>query len=175
VTECIFRLDILLEISLGSSIGQLRAMPVRLGEGAPKAFLAVYCADFDDDPYIEMFFFPTDTLKIRNSIFGGYANGEPVLVTAQGTYGDMFLQGWRPDMNLRWEHRIGKDDPGARGSHMCAIADMDQDGVQEVLWGERCIELSAGRECFCADRDTYRGHSDVAQPILDCENEQWFV
>ena len=257
-------LDILLETSLDSPIGQLRAMPVRLGEGAPKAFLAVYCADFDDDPYVEMFFFPTDTLKMvlftergqtlwcrdlgkgvvpgvwfcpvfafdldgdgvdeiwyvnnvnvdhplglsgyrleridaqngactgqwpwpnyggrqtlshtfRNFIFGGHANGEPVLVTAQGTYGDMFLQGWRPNMSQRWEHHTGKDDPGARGSHMCAIADMDQDGVQQVLWGERCIELDAGCELFCADRDTYRGHSDVAQPILDRESEQWFV
>jgi hypothetical protein len=269
VTQHTFRargieLDILLEVSLGSAIGQLRAMPVRLGEGAPKAFLAVYCADFDDDPYIEMFFFPTDTLKMalftehgqilwrcdlgkgvvpgiwfcpvfafdldgdgvdeiwyvnnvnvdhplglsgyrlaridaqngactgqwpwpnqggrqnlshtfRNFIFGGHANGEPVLVTAQGTYGDMLLQGWGSNVSQRWERRIGEEDAGARGSHMCAIADMDQDGVQQVLWGERCIELGAGRELFCADRDTYRGHSDIAQPILDRESEQWFV
>ena len=50
---------------------------------------------------------------------------------------------------------------------MCAISDMDGDGVQEVLWGERCIELGEGRELFCADRDTWRGHSDVATPVLD--------
>lgn len=258
------KLDVLLEVSVGSPIGQLRAMPVCLGEGAPHAFLAVYCADFDVDPYPEMFFFPSDTLKMmlftdqgevlwrrdlgrgivpgvwfcpvfafdldgdsvdeiwyvnnvnvehplglsgyrlervdaqngettgqwpwpsygeiqrlshtfRNFIFGGHVRGEPVLVTAQGTYGDMFLQGWRPGMSLRWSHHIARDDPGARGSHMCAITDMDRDGVEEVMWGERCIELDAGGELFCADRDVYCGHSDVVQPVLDRSSSRWFI
>ena len=39
------KLDVLLEVSVGSPISQLRAMPVCLGEGASRAFLAVYCAD----------------------------------------------------------------------------------------------------------------------------------
>jgi hypothetical protein len=239
-------------------------MPVRLGTGRPHAFLTVHCADFDVDPYVEMFFFPTDTLKMtlfseqgailwrrdlgrgvvpgvwfcpvfafdldgdgvdeiwyvnnldldhplgissyrlekidaingetagqwpwpnpsrdqslshtfRNFIFGGHVKSEPVLVTAQGTYGDMSLQGWDPDMRQRWERRIARDDPGARGSHMCAIVDLDQDGVQEVQWGERCIELDAGRELFCADRDEYRGHSDIVQPVLDRASNRWFI
>src|ERR1043165_2579525 len=174
-------LGILLEVSLGSPIGQCRAVPVCLGAGAPRAFLAVYCADFDVDPWIEMFFFPTDTLKMalfteageilwrkdlgravvpgmwfcpvfpfdldgdgvdeiwfvnnlephhplglshyrlerleaatgqttgqwpwpnlgrpqslshtfRNFILGGFAHGDHVLVTAQGTYEEMYLQ-----------------------------------------------------------------------------------
>jgi hypothetical protein len=257
-------LEVLLEISLGSPIGQLRAMPVRLGPGAPRAFLTVHCADFDIDPYVEMFFFPSDSLKMtlltdrgeivwsrdlgravvpgvwfcpvfpfdldadgvdelwfvnnidpghplglsnyrlervnavtgestgqwmwhntgnrgplshsfRNFILGGYANDDPVLVTAQGTYEDMYLQGWRPDMSLRWEHHIAASAPGARGSHMCAICDLDEDGVQEVLWGERCISLDDGRELFCADRDSYRGHSDIVQPALDRVTDHWFV
>ena len=58
------RLEPRLELSLGSPVGQLRAAPVCLGEGGPRALLAVYCADFDVDPYVEMFFFPTDTLKL---------------------------------------------------------------------------------------------------------------
>ena len=58
---------------------------------------------------------------------------------------------------------------------MCAIADMDQDGVQEVLWGERCIELNAGKELFCADLQVYQGHSDIAQPLLDRATGRWFV
>ena len=253
------QLEPLLTLSVGSPIGQFRAMPVELGPDMPKAFLGVYCADFDDDPYVEMFFFPSDTLKMilvteegevlwqrdmgpgvvpgvwfcpvfpfdldgdgvdeiwtvnninadhplglsgyhleridartgeasgrwpwpavdrnqslshvfRNFVAGGHVHGEPVLVTAQGTYGDMALQGWRPEMTLRWEHTISRFDPGARGSHMCPITDLTGDGVQEVMWGERCIELDAGRELFCADRDTYRGHSDVIQPVLDRAN-----
>lgn len=254
------RLEPLLEFDLGSPIGQLRAAPVDLGAGAPRAFLLAYAADFDVDPYVEMFFFPSDTLKLvlvtkegrelwrrdlgpgvvpglwfcpvlpfdldgdgvdeiwfvnnvnadhplglsgyrlerldartgettgqwpwphrgprgslshtfRNFIVGGHVAdrpGErtPVLVTAQGTYGDMFLQGWNPGMVARWEHEVAKDDPGARGSHMCAVVDLDGDGIEELMWGERCIELDRGRELFCADRETYRGHSDIVQPLL---------
>ncbi|MBN1676825.1 MAG: polysaccharide lyase 11 [Kiritimatiellae bacterium] len=257
-------LEVLLEVALGSPVRQLRAAPVALGPGAPRAFLAAYCADFDDDPYVEMFFFPSDTLKLalvtaegavlwrrdlgravvpgawfcpvfpfdldgdgtdeiwfvnntnadhplglsgyrlerldartgattgqwpwpavprqqpmshlfRNFILGGYAKDEPVLVTAQGTYGEMALQAWRPDMSARWAFRVGRDAPGARGSHMCAVADLDKDGVQEVLWGERCIELDTGRELFCGDRDSYRAHSDVAQPVHDRASGRRFV
>src|SRR5690606_14256027 len=54
----------------------------------------------------------------RNFILGGRVNGKPVLVTAQGTYGAMKLQGWTPGMSRRWEHRIALDAPSARGSHM---------------------------------------------------------
>ena len=36
-----------------SEVGRLiEAAPVRLGEGARRAFLLAYCADFDVDPYI---------------------------------------------------------------------------------------------------------------------------
>jgi len=258
------RLEVLLEVSLGSPIGQCRAAPVRLGKDAPRAVVAVHAADFDVDPYLEMFFFPTDTLKMtvfteqgailwqrdlgpavvpgmwfcpvlpfdldgdgvdeiwfvnntdpehplgvshyrlerldartgettgqwpwpsrggsqplshtfRNFIVGGRARDEPVLVTAQGTYGDMFLQGWRPDMQARWDLVIPHDTPGARGSHMCPITDLDRDGIDELMWGERCIELDTGTEVFCADRDLYRGHSDVVQPFLDRSSGRWFL
>jgi hypothetical protein len=254
----------LLELSLGSPVGQLRAAPVELGPGAPRAMLAVYAADFDVDPYVEMFFFPTDTLKLalftdtgevlwrrdlgrgvvpgvwfcpvlpfdldgdgveeiwfvnnvdakhplglssyrlerldartgattgqwhwpslggnqslshtfRNFIIAGRVKGEPVLVTAQGTYEDMFLQAWRPDMSPRWEVYIPQEAPGARGSHMCPITDLDGDGVEELMWGERCIELDGGTERFCADRDVYRGHSDIIQPLLDRATGRWFL
>lgn len=251
-------------LHLGSPIGQLRAAPVQLGPGAPRAVLATYCADFDVDPYTEMFFFPTDTLKMvlfteageaiwrrdlgpavvpgmwfcpvlpfdldgdgrdeiwfvnnldpkhplgtssyrlerldaltgrttgqwvwpdsggsqplshmfRNFIVGGSVRGEPALVTVQGTYDDMFFQAWKPDMTCRWQLAIGRDAPGARGSHMCPITDLDQDGVEELMWGERCIELDTGTEVFCADRDCYRGHSDVVQPIWEEGAGRWFL
>jgi hypothetical protein len=58
---------------------------------------------------------------------------------------------------------------------MCAISDLDEDGVHEVLWGERCLELDAGCELFCADRASYRGHSDIVQPVLDRASGKWFV
>jgi len=259
------KLKPVLEVQLGTPIGQLRATPVRLGKGEPPAFLVVYASDFDVDPYIEMFFFPKDTLKMalissngsiiwrrdlgggvvpgqwfcpflafdldrdgvdeiwfvnnvdekhplglssyrlaridaktgeitgqwkwpdslgadnslshtfRNFIRGGYVKGEPVLITAQGTYGDMFLQAYDPGLSLRWEHKIGKEEPGARGSHMAPIVDLDGDGIQEILWGERCIELDRGSEIFCADRFSYRGHSDVVIPVLDRGSGKLFI
>ena len=87
----------------------------------------------------------------------------------------MYLQAWKPDMTLRWRHEIADSAPGARGSHMCPITDLNGDGVQEVMWGERCIELETGKELFCADRDQYRGHSDVVQPFRDPATDRWFL
>jgi len=258
------RLEKLLEVELGSKIGQCRARPVTLGEGAPRAFLVSWCADFDVDPYTEMFFFPSDTLKLaviteegeelwrrdlgpgvvpghwfcpiaafdldgdgasecwfvnnlkpdhplslsgyhlecldartgatlgqwpwpevnrgqslshifRNFIVVGRVCGEPVLVTAQGTYGDMHLQGYSAGMEQRWTYDIRADEPGARGSHMAPIADINEDGVDELLWGERCIELDGGVELWCADRDSYRGHSDIIWPFRDPDGPGWLV
>lgn len=250
---------------LAPTLGQCRAASARMGPSLPRAVLLAHAADFDVDPYLNMFFFPTDTLKLvlldegarviwkkdlgrgvvpgmwfcpvypfdldgdgvdeiyyvdnadpqhpmslanyrlarlegltgrptgqwpwpnrggenramshcyRNFILGGFVHGQPVLVTAQGTYTDMYLQAWRPDMTLRWEIAIPADAPGARGSHMCPVLDIDGDGVDEVLWGERCISLDDGTEKWCADRDTYRGHSDIVQPILDPATNRWFV
>ena len=111
----------------------------------------------------------------RFFIFGGMVRGEPVLVTAQGTYGNMYLQGWRPDMSCRWRAAIGKDDPGARGSHMVSVVDMDGDGIDEAIWGERRLELDGGTEISCADRDTWHGHSDIVQPFFDQASGRWFL
>lgn len=111
----------------------------------------------------------------RNFVLGGYVEGKPVLVTAQGTYGPMRVQGWNPDTSLRWEHEIKRETPGARGSHMCPVVDIDDDGTDEIFWGERCIELDAGAELFCADRDSYHGHSDVVQPVLNRQTNRWYI
>ncbi|GAB4457881.1 MAG: hypothetical protein OHK0029_18300 [Armatimonadaceae bacterium] len=247
--------------SLGQPLGQMRAVPVRNGDTG--AVLLVYAGDYDVDPWHEMFFYPTDTLKLtlvsrdgkvlwthdlgrgvppgmwfcpvlpfdldgdgveeiwvvgnedtqhplsqrhrvlmrlnpetgtvtgtwkwltkspnqtishayRNFLIGGYVNGKPVLVTAQGTYGDMFLQGWNAGMEPRWETAIAKDSAGARGSHMCPVVDINGDGTDELFWGERCLSLNDGAELFCADADTYRGHSDIIQPVL-CPDGQWRI
>ena len=257
------KLETLWETRLAPAIGQLRAARVHLG-GGKSGFVVAYSADFDVDPWHEMFYFPTDTLKIsllsstgellwtrdlgkgvvpgmwfvpvfpfdldgdgvdelyfvnninalhplslngqrlerldartgkttgqwpwaahagqqvishayRNFIFGGYVHGAPVLVAAQGTYGPMFFQAYDADMKPRWENAIAEDAPGPRGSHQCPVVDLNQDGVDEVLWGERCISLADGRELFCADRDGYRGHSDIIQPVWNAERQKWFL
>jgi hypothetical protein len=102
--------------------------------------------------------------RYRNFLVGGHAGGDPVLVTAQGTYGPMHLQGIGPGLEERWSLDVAADDPGARGSHMCPVLDIDGDGDDELLWGERCLSLADGTEQWCADRDSWAGHSDVIQP-----------
>ena len=257
------KLDVLLKLDLRSKIGQLRAVPVSLGSGSEKGILATYCADFDVDPYVEMFFYPTDNYKMvlfnqkgnilwrrdfsfsvvpgvwfcpilpfdldedgvdeiwyvnntntrhpfglsgycleridaltgtttgqwtwscfdkeqslsklfRNFIIGGYVHGKPILVTAQGTYENMFHQAWNNDMSKRWERSVGKKDAGARGSHMCPVIDINNDDIDELMWGERCIDLDKGSDVFCPDLDTYHGHSDIVQPVLDDKFEDWY-
>jgi len=253
-----------LQLNVGQPLGQLRAVPVKLGPGMPAAFLIAYAADFDVDPYHEMFFLPTDTLKIavwtvegkclwkrdlgrhvfpgmwfvpilpfdldgdgrdeiyfvnntdkdhplslsgrvferldaqtgettgqwkwpmhaeqevishayRYFLIGGHVNGEPTLITASGTYEAMLLCSHDSVMKERWRHQIAKDAPGARGSHMCPVVDMDGDGVDELLWGERLIELKSGTMLWCADEKTYNGHSDVNQPVWDEASGRWLV
>ena len=60
-----FDLQSVLEVKLAEHIGQLRAVPVNLGQGQPRAILAVNCLDAEVDPYVEMFFFPKDTSETR--------------------------------------------------------------------------------------------------------------
>jgi hypothetical protein len=57
-------LAVLVETDLGQTLGQLRAVPVELGPGKPKAVAALYSSDAEIDPWIGMFFFPKSTLKL---------------------------------------------------------------------------------------------------------------
>jgi hypothetical protein len=45
--------------------------------------------------------------------------------------------------------------------------------MDEILWGERRIELASGKELWCADRDAYDGHSDIISPFLDWRTGEW--
>ena len=109
----------------------------------------------------------------RNFILGGYAGSKPVLVTAQGTYAAMALQAWSPDMRMRWKYSI-PEGPGPRGSHQTPVVDFDGDGVDELLWGERRIRIDTGEQIACGDCESYDGHSDVIQPLLDWARNRWF-
>ena len=264
------RLEAVRSFSCGQKLGQVRAAPLNLG--GERALMTAYGADFEIDPYHEMFFYPTDTLKVaawttegallwkrelgrgvvpgmwfcpflpfdldgdghdeiyfvnnlddvhpfglssyrlerlngqtgettgqwpwphqghqqalsrvfRNFLLGGFIAGEngartPVLVAANGTYGPLLLKGFiseNGELKEIWETRIALDTPGARGSHMTPVADIDGDGDDELMWGERCLSLRDGREKWCADRDSYRGHSDVVQPFWDERDACWRI
>ena len=112
-------------------------------------------------------------LMHRNFIFGGFDNGKPVLLTAQGTYYSMGIQAWTSGMKSKWSLHINEKEPGARGSHMCPVVDLNGDGIDEIFWGERCIDISSGKYVFIADKKVYHGHSDVIQPTYDRETKRW--
>ena len=58
------KLEVVAQVDLGQAVGQLRAVPVCLGTGQPKAILAIYGQDAEIDPYVGMFFFPKSTLRM---------------------------------------------------------------------------------------------------------------
>lgn len=111
----------------------------------------------------------------RHFIMGGYVKGEPVLLTGQGTYGPMRIQAWDSDLVQRWEHYIPRDAKGALGSHVTPVLDINNDGIDEIMWGERCIELDRGKQLFCAGEENWEGHSDIVQPVYDYDNEKWYI
>lgn len=113
--------------------------------------------------------------RYRNFIWGGYVKDKPVLLTAQGTYGPMKIQAWNADMQMRWEYSVPAEPKQPRGSHMMPIVDIDQDGTDEIMWGERCISVDTGKEIFVADREVYSGHSDIIQPVFNYEDDKWYV
>ncbi len=251
-----------LTFNVGQHVGKLRAVPVNLSRDE-QGLLLIYSADKEIDPYIEMFYPPSDRMKLamyskegkllwrkelgggvingiwftpvypfdlnndgkdeiyfvnnidsihilsyqnrrlealdaltgettgqwpwkksnsgslsqtfRFFIMGGYSGKVPVLVTAQGTYGSMGLQGWTEGMKQRWDLFIDADEAGARGSHMCPVVDINNDGIDELLWGERCISIADGKYLFIADKDLYKGHSDVIQPTLNRKDNRWYI
>lgn len=115
----------------------------------------------------ENLFDETMSHAYRYTLAAGYANGEPVLITAQGTYGDMFLQGFSNHMEPRWSIKIAREDPGARASHVFPVLDFNEDGIDEIFWGEHIISVDTGKELFCCDRDLFHNHSDIVIPFID--------
>lgn len=257
------KLTALREYHLGSRLGQVRSVPVRLAGRPENAVLFVYSSQPNIDPWPELFDFPKDTLKMalfsesgmllwerdlgtgvipgvwftpfisfdldgdgtdeiwllnnlnphlpfslnsrvleridprsgeatgrwpwpdntindtmshsyRFYITAGYVHGEPVLVTAQGTYANMYLQCHDAGMNKRWDIVIG-DDGSARASHLCPVLDFNDDGVDELFWGERLISLEDGHELFCADKGRYLGHSDIVLPFIDPKSGKKYI
>jgi hypothetical protein len=93
-------------IHLNQPLGQLRAVPVQLRPGEPEALLLLYGADQDIDPFMGMFFFPKDTLKMAL---------------------------WVPGEGIRWTRELHRGViPGVWFSPLIPF-DLDQDGTEE-LW-----------------------------------------
>ena len=114
------------------------------------------------------------SLCYRFYLIGGYAHGEPALITCQGTYANMYLQGWNDDHMPRWELTIRKEDIGPRASHVTPVLDINGDGVDELFWGERILSVDDGHEIIDLAPD-YHGHSDVVIPYRNYETGEWLI
>lgn len=115
-----------------------------------------------------------NSYKWRFFIVGGYVNKIPVLLTIQGTYHDMRLQAWNQDFSLRWNKVYPDNFDGPRGSHTTPIIDTNNDGIEEVLIGERCLEFNKGEELFIMDGNNWTNHSDVVQPVWNRKDNKWY-
>ena len=111
----------------------------------------------------------------RYLINGGYSNGKPRLIGAQGCYHELVIGAWGPNLEPLWDRHIPDSEPGCRASHMFPVVDIDGDGRDEVFLGERCIDIDTGEDRWVADRDNYHGHSDIVMPTLDRETGEWFL
>ena len=120
-------------------------------------------------------YFQNTSSCYRNFINAGFSAGQRRLITAQGTYRAMRLQCFDSAMTQLWERKIAADDPGARGSHMFPVVDIDSDGRDELMWGERCIDIDTGADIWVGDLQGWSGHSDVIQPTLDAATGRWSV
>lgn len=110
----------------------------------------------------------------RHVLMAGQVRGEPVLVCGEGTYGTMRLKAFRPGMSLRWEWTFTRPaQRGPRGSHQTPVCDINGDGVDELIWGERVISLDTGATLVCCDEQAYDGHSDLVQPFQDRRTGAW--
>jgi hypothetical protein len=59
-----FNLQSVMELKISDKIGQLRAVPVTIGEKYPNAIALMYSEEAEVDPWEGMFFFPKHTLEI---------------------------------------------------------------------------------------------------------------
>ena len=110
----------------------------------------------------------------RFYLTAGCANGEPVLITSQGCYTDMYLQGWGRGMKKLWEKSIPETAPGPRASHLTPVLDLNGDGIDEIFWGERVLSVLTGEELFDFAPD-FHGHSDILVPFLDYSDGKMYI
>jgi hypothetical protein len=95
----------------------------------------------------------------RNYIAVAHLDGEnPYIITARGLYKDQKIVAYDNKLQKVWE-RIIND--GSHGLHSLPIADIDDDGKEEIMWGEHCIGEDGKDLWAIEDRMPYRGHPDI--------------
>lgn len=83
------------------------------------------------------------------------------------TWRDRWRRFWASDAKAErlWSRITGKGRPARkdldRASHSLPIADLDDDGKEEILWGEHCIGEGGKDKWVVEDHTPYLGHPDI--------------
>ena len=76
---------------------------------------------------------------------------------------------------LEPDFRIDDDKEQWNSYESVFVLDFDEDGVDELFWGERLISLDDGHELFCGDKGRYIGHSDIVVPFVDDQTGKKYI
>lgn len=116
----------------------------------------------------------------RNFIAVAHLDGiNPNIIVARGIYRKQIIEAFDSELNILWSRTIGDDiesrfenkilqkiwrkfsDDKYRGSHSLPIADVDENGSEEILWGEHCITENGDDLWKVEDKMPYTGHPDI--------------
>jgi len=107
---------------------------------------------------------PSETYRFV--LLGGKnSKGVPVLVVQNGTYGLMEFFAYDKNGKSLWKRAITKDGT-PRASHCSNTFDFNNDGADEILWGERLISLDNGKDVAIGTEDGWDAHSDIVMPVI---------
>ncbi|MDZ7360942.1 MAG: hypothetical protein ONB46_09480 [candidate division KSB1 bacterium] len=95
----------------------------------------------------------------RNYIAVVHPDGKnPHILIARGLYVNQRLVCYDNKLQKVWERLI---DDGTHGLHSLPIADVNDDGKEEIMWGEHCIGEGGKDLWIIKDRMPYEGHPDI--------------
>jgi hypothetical protein len=95
----------------------------------------------------------------RNYIAIAHLDGKnPYTLIARGLYENQRLFCYDNKLQKVWERVIAD---GTHSSHSLTIADVDDDGKEEIMWGEHCIGEGGNDLWVIKERMPYSGHPDI--------------
>ncbi len=95
----------------------------------------------------------------RNYIAIAHLDGKnPYILIARGLYANQRLFCYDHQLQKVWERVIAD---GTHSSHSLTIADVNDDGKEEIMWGEHCITEGGNDLWTIKDRMPYSGHPDI--------------
>ena len=116
----------------------------------------------------------------RNFLNVAHLDGiNPSIIVGRGIYRKQILSAYDQNLNKLWERFLGKDlkspfenkylrkiwswysNDKSRGSHSVPIADVDENGTEEIIWGEHAISEDGKDLWSVEERIPYNGHLDI--------------